>query len=194
MPRLKKSRRLYNAVANMHNCSPAPQICSHLTRSTTTNQNKTTLSQPTTQTTPRRTEQEKSNEDSKEIADTATYWATSGSNAVNASGTKPTELRRNHNNVPNLETTMPNNKKPKNHDTTPNRVPGASAYRNVPYDKQSTNENIREFRREFKQSQNNYQPTYQVTQATRQTTQPEETNDCYDMDYNDEYDTNSKNL
>ena len=73
------------------------------------------------------------------------------------------------------------------------RVPGASAYRNVPYDKQSTNEN-REFRREFKQSQNNYQPTYQVTQATSQTTQPEETNDCYDMDYNDEYDTNSKNL
>ena len=73
------------------------------------------------------------------------------------------------------------------------RVPGASAYRNVPYDKQSTNEN-REFRREFKQSQNNYQPTYQVTQATNQTTQPEETNDCYDMDYNDEFDTNSKNL
>ena len=73
------------------------------------------------------------------------------------------------------------------------RVPGASAYRNVPYDKQSTNEN-REFRREFKQSQNNYQPTYQVTQATSQTTLPEETNDCYDMDYNDEFDTNSKNL
>ena len=61
------------------------------------------------------------------------------------------------------------------------------------YDKQSTNEN-REFRREFKQSQNSYQPTYQATQATSQTTQPEEANDCYDMDYNDEFDTNSKNL
>ena len=73
------------------------------------------------------------------------------------------------------------------------RVPGASAYRNVPYDKQSTNEN-REFRREFKQSQNNYQPTYQATQATSQTTQPEEGNDCYDTDYNDEFNPNSKNL
>ena len=84
MPRSKKSRRLYNAVANMHNCSLAPQTCSHLTRSTTTNRNKTTLSRPPTTTTPRRLPQEKSNEDSKEIADTATYWATSGSNATNA--------------------------------------------------------------------------------------------------------------
>ena len=91
MPRSKKSRRLYNAVANMHSCFLAPQTCSHLTRSTTTNRSKTTLSWPPTTTTPRRTPQEKSNEDSKEIADTATYWATSGSNAVNASGTKPTE-------------------------------------------------------------------------------------------------------
>ena len=83
--------RLYNAVANMHNCSLAPQTCSHLTRSTTTNRSKTTISRPTTTTAPRRTPQEKSNEDSKEIADTATNWATSGSNAVNASGTKPME-------------------------------------------------------------------------------------------------------
>ena len=91
MPRSKKSRRLYNAVANMHNYFLAPQICSHLTRSTTTNRSQTTLSRPPTTTTPRRTPQEKSNEDSKDIADTATYWATSGSNAANASGTKPTE-------------------------------------------------------------------------------------------------------
>ena len=73
------------------------------------------------------------------------------------------------------------------------RVPNASAYRNIPYDKQSTNEN-REFRREFKQSQNNYQPIYQVTQEINQPTQSEEANDCYDMDYNDEFDPNSKNL
>ena len=46
-----------------------------------------------------------------------------------------------------------------------NRVPGASAFRNVPYEKQSTTEN-REFRRDFKQSQNNQQPAYQVTQVT----------------------------
>ena len=48
-----------------------------------------------------------------------------------------------------------------------NRVPGASAYRNVPYEKQSTTEN-REFRKDFKQSQNSRQPAYQVTQATDQ--------------------------
>ena len=57
-PRSKKSRRLYNAVANMHNCSLAPQTCNHLTWSTTTNRNKTTLSRPPTTTTPRRTPQE----------------------------------------------------------------------------------------------------------------------------------------
>ena len=73
------------------------------------------------------------------------------------------------------------------------RVPSASVYRNIPYDKQSTNEN-REFRCEFKQSQNNYQPTYRVTQATNQPTQAEQDNNCYDMDYNDEFDQNSKNL
>ena len=38
-----------------------------------------------------------------------------------------------------------------------NRVPGASAFRNVPYEKQSTTEN-REFRQDFEQSKTN-QPT-----------------------------------
>ena len=60
--------KVYNYQPKQNNAQPAP-----------------------TTTPPRRTPQEKSNEDSKEIADTATYWATSGSNAANASGTKPTE-------------------------------------------------------------------------------------------------------
>ena len=75
-----------------------------------------------------------------------------------------------------------------------NRVPGASAYQNVPYQKQSTTEN-REFRRDFRQSQNpRQQPQYQVSQATSETNQTEVHNDCYDEDYNEEFNQNSKNL
>ena len=74
-----------------------------------------------------------------------------------------------------------------------NRVSGASAYLIVPYEKQSTTEN-REFHRDFKQSQNIRQPAYQVTHATEQPTRTEIHNDCYDMEYNKEFESNSKNL
>ena len=74
-----------------------------------------------------------------------------------------------------------------------NRVPSASAYQNVPYQKQSTTEN-REFRRDLRQSQNTRQQPYYVAQATSETTQTEGQNDCYDEDYNEEFTQNSKNL
>ena len=72
-------------------------------------------------------------------------------------------------------------------------VPGASAYQNVPYQKQSTTEN-REFRRDLRQSQNTRQQPYYVAQATSETTQTEDQNDCYDEDYNEEFTQTSKNL
>ena len=74
-----------------------------------------------------------------------------------------------------------------------NRVPGASAYRNVPYEKQSTTENL-EIRRDFIQSQNSRQPAYKVTQVTEQTAQTNIHNDCLDVEYNDEFESNSKHL
>ena len=70
---------------------------------------------------------------------------------------------------------------------------GASAYGNVPYNKQSTTEN-REFRRDFKQSYNRNQPMSQATPEITQTTKTEDDNDCYNMEYNDESDSNPKNM
>ena len=127
---------------------------------------------------------------------------------------KQTAHTQKPNNGHNKRTTTASSSRPTNHGTTPswfarsvekvghsardcrNRVPGASAYKNVPYEKQSTTEN-REFRRDFKQSQNNRQPAYQVSQVTEQTAQTEILDNCfdvYDVEYNDEFDSNSKKL
>ena len=151
----------------------------------------------------------KLNGNSKGTAGTAILLVISGSSAVNVSGTKP---KQKPNSVNSQRKTRANNKqqtdKPRyktklvcqfcgkfSHSACDcrSRIPAASAYRKIPYIKQTTSEN-REFRRYFRQSQINRQPVNQITPDQSPLTGTNDHNDCYDVEYNDKVESNSKNL
>ena len=131
---------------------------------------------------------------------------TNGSNAKNASEIRPRESLRKLINLHNQTTTMPNNNKTTNYDTTRNVFARSAGRLDILPKTAEIESQVLSLTGKYKTKKCQQQKTEssdnisdsrtmsQVTQETTQHTQTEDYNNCYDGENKDEFDSNSKNL